>query len=54
MSKAKASAGGWATRTKEATQSVPLTKATGDKGQRHLAVVESFTPKSYKTGSFVV
>ena len=52
MSKSKPSAGGWATRTKDATKAVPLSKATGDKGQRHLAVVESFTPKSYKTGSF--
>lgn len=44
----------WAKRTKEATKSVPLTKSTGDKGTRHTAVVESFTPKSYKTGSFGV
>lgn len=50
----KKQTGGWATRTKEETQKVPLTKATGDRGQRHVGVVESFTPKSYKTGSFGV
>lgn len=48
----KTNSGNWATRTKAATKEVPLTKATGDKGKRHTAVVESFTPKAYKTGSF--
>lgn len=48
----KSSSGNWATRTKTAAKEVPLTKSTGDKGTRHTAVVESFTPKSYKTGSF--
>lgn len=54
MSKSGAGAGGWATRTKVATQEVPLTKSTGDRGERRTAIVESFTPKSYKTGSFGV
>ena len=50
----KTGSGGWATRTKEATQAVPLTKGGGDKGERRTAVVEAFTPKAYKTGSFGV
>jgi hypothetical protein len=56
MSKSNTSSAGgnWATRTKTATKSVPLSKSTGDRGERRTAVVESFTPKSYKTGSFGV
>jgi hypothetical protein len=50
----KTSGGNWATRTKDAAQAVPLTKSKGDRGERRTAVVESFTPKSYKTGSFGV
>lgn len=44
----------WANRTKQAAGAVPLTKPSTDRGTKHNGVVESFTPKSYKTGSFGV
>lgn len=45
----------WANRGKAATSAVPLNKSNNqDRGTRHAGVVESFTPKSYKTGSFGV
>lgn len=44
----------WANRTKTASKAIPLSKPSTDRGTRHNGVVESFTPKSYKTGSFGV
>lgn len=45
----------WANKTKAAATAVPLSKsAPAERGVRHRGVVESFTPKSYKTGSFGV
>jgi hypothetical protein len=46
----------WANKGKEAAKAVPLTvtKSGKEKGTRHKGFVESFTPKSYKTGSFGV
>lgn len=44
----------WANRGKASVKAVPTTKTNADRGSRHKGVVESFTPKSYKTGSFGV
>ena len=42
----------WANRTKEAANAQPISKTSVDRGTRHEGVVETFTPRSYKTGSF--
>ena len=45
----------WANKGKEATAAIPLVKKDkADYGKKHKGFVESFTPKSYKTGSFGV
>ncbi len=44
----------WALRGKAATKAIPLTTKSRDYGVKHLGAVETFTPKSYKTGSFGV